>query len=289
MKLETFYFIVIFAAESAIAQNMAAAEKANYVVDEKAIASELQADQYMQIAYATPEETSAIELNARAARMKFIGDPNLYSEMKHPESTDAGVIEGWRDRVFKKLEMHAQPRRFDPMQDNRMQSTTALDEQANEDRMATRIILKETLRYTQERLPEIDELIKAMRLEVSTDMIYRQGDEAAALDSKSRAARTVHHAPVEDRFFLKTGLRIPVDGGKLGVVSETEATYGNLSSFFKVRLDGRYDSTAGLIYVLSRDLRVRVERQVTHETVLATRDTMNTKSNLGLVQLVCTF
>lgn len=289
MKLKTFFVIVLFAAESVIAQNMAAAEKAHYVPDDKAIASQPPADRSMQIASVTPEERSIIELNARAARMKFTGDPNLYSEIKHPDHTDAGVIEGWSDRVFKRLEMHAQPSRFDPMHDSRMQSNTALDEQANEGRMVTRIILKETLRYTQERLPEIEALIKAMRLEVSTDMIFRQNDEAAAMDSNTRAAPTVHHTPFENRFFLKTGLRIPVDGGKLGVVSETEATYGNLSTFFKVRLDGRYDTTAGLIYVLSRDLRVQVEQQVTHETVLATSDTQNTKSSLGLVQLVCTF
>ena len=290
MKLETMLVIVIFATESALAQNMAAAEEPHAVLDEKAIASRPQADQYLQIASVAPEERSIIELNASAARLKFTNDPNLYSDMKHPDHTDAGIIEGWRDRVFKSLGMHAQPRRFDPMHDGRMQSNTVLDEQANEGRTVTRIILKETLRYAQDRLPEIEELIKAMRLEVSTDMIFRQSDEAAAMDPNTGAGgRTVPHAPVENRFFLKTGLRIPVDGGKLGVVSETEATYGNLSSFVKVRLDGRYDSTAGLIYVLGRDLRVQVERQVTHATVLATRDAINTKSSLGLVQLVCTF
>jgi hypothetical protein len=109
------------------------------------------------------------------------------------------------------------------------------------------------------------------------------------MDPNTGAARPVHHAPVENRFFLKTGLRIPVDGGKLGVVSETEATYGNLSSFLKVRLDGRFDGSAGLIYVLNRDLRVLVEQHVTHAAVLAARETMNTRSSLGLVQLVCTF
>jgi len=289
MKLKTVFVIVLFAAESAMAQDTAAAEKAPYSRDEQAIASQLQADRSMQIAYVTPEERSLVELKARAARRRFTGDPHLYSEMKQPDHTDAGVIEGWRDRVFKILGTHARPRRSDPMHDSRIQSNTAMDEQANESRIVTRIILKETLRYTQDRLPEIEELIKAMRLEVSTDMISRQDDKAAAMDSKTRAARAVHHTPVEDRFFLKTGFRIPVDGGRLGVVSETEATYGNLSSFFKVRLDGRYDSTAGLIYVLSRDVRVQVERQVTHATVLAARDTTNTKSSLGLVQLVCTF
>jgi hypothetical protein len=288
MKLETVFAIVLFASESAMAQNMAAAEKAGYVLDEAAVASRPRAARYLQIAYAAPEERPLIELNARAARMKFTGDPNLYVEMKQPDHTDDGVIEGWRDRVFKTLELHARPHRFDPLYDGRMYSTTELDEQANEERMVTRIILKETLRYAQERLPEIDELIKAMRLEVSTDMISRQSDEAAAMDPNTGAARPVHHA-VEDRFFLKTGLRIPVDGGKLGLVSETEATYGNLSSFLKVRLDGRFDGSAGLIYVLNRDLRVQVEQHVTHAAVLDARETTKTRSSLGLVQLVCTF
>jgi hypothetical protein len=73
------------------------------------------------------------------------------------------------------------------------------------------------------------------------------------------------------------------------VVSETEATYGNLSSFFKVRLDGRFDNTAGLVYVISGDVRVQVERQVHHESVPAAGEATNTRSSLELVQLVCTF
>jgi hypothetical protein len=280
LKLKTFFIIALFAAGSAMARNMEAAEKFHYIPDEESIASRPQDDQYLQIAYVTPEERSIVELNDHAARMKFTGDPNLYSETKNPDHTDPGVIVGWCDRVFKRLETHAQTRRFDPLYDSRMQSNTELDEQANEGRTVTRIILKETLRYTQERLPETEALIKAMRFEVSTDRTSPQGDEVA---------RAVHHTPVEEGFFVKTGIRFPVDGGKLGVVSETEATYGKLLSFFKVRLDGQYDSTASLIYVLGRDLRLQVERQVTHETVLATGDTMNTKSSVGLIQLVRTF
>jgi hypothetical protein len=184
MKLETIFIIVIFAAESAMAQDIAAADKAQYVMDEKAMTSRPRADTYMQVAYVDPEERSQLALNARAARMKYTDEPNLYSEMTGPDHTDAGVIEGWRDRVFKKLGLYAQPRRFDPSTDNRVQSKTALDEQASESRTVTRIILKETLRYAQDRLPEIEELIKAMRVEVSTDMIARQCDEAAAAVSK---------------------------------------------------------------------------------------------------------
>jgi hypothetical protein len=289
MKLETIIIIVIFAARSAFAQDMASVDMDPHVMDEKARIARPQTDPSMQVAYVGPEERSAIAVKARAARMMYTDEPTLYSDMTGPEHANAGVIQGWRDRVFKKLGSYARPRRFDPITDNRMQSNTVLDERHNEARTVSRIILKETLRYAQDRLPEIEELIKAMRFEVSTDMIARKDDEAAVDVPKQRAAHTIHHAPHEDRFFLKTGLRIPVEGGKLGVVSETEATYGNLSSFFQVRLDGRYDNTAGLVYLLSRGLRVQVERQVTHEAILAKGEATNTRSSLDLVRLVCAF
>lgn len=281
MKLETLIIIVLFAADSAMAQNLATVEQAN--------ASQPQADQYLQRADAVPRERSGIELNARAAGMDVTKDSNRYSHRERLDDTDAGVIESWSDRVFRRLELHAQPNRFDLMQDNRMLSNTAMDALANEERVVTKIILRETLKYTQEQLPEIDVLIRALKLEVSTDMISRQGEEKEAVDSPAKPARTVRHAPVEGRFFLKTGLRIPVDGGKVGVVMETEATYGSLSSFLKVRLDGRYDSAAGLVYVLSRDVRVQVDRRVTHGTVIGRGDSASTKSSLNLVQLVCNF
>jgi hypothetical protein len=289
MKLKTVVVIAFFAAGSVLARNIAAAENVPCSRDGQAIASRQQTDRPVQIASVVPEERAIAVRASRAARITFADEPDLYSESDHPGDADGGIIEAWRGRVFKALGMHARPRRSDPMRDNRMHSNTEMDEQANEGRIITRIIVKETLRYAQERLPEIEELIKAMRFEVSTDMIVRQNSETAAAPPQARTAHAIHHAPAEDRFFLKTGLRIPVDGGKPAVVSETEATYGKLSSFFKVRLDGRYDSTAGLTYVLGRDLRVQVEQQVTHETVVAANDRAETKESLGLVQLVCTF
>jgi len=84
-------------------------------------------------------------------------------------------------------------------------------------------------------------------------------------------------------------LRVPVESGKLGVTSETEARYGKMTSFFKVYLDGQYDNSLGLKYVLGKDIHLQVERQVAHTTDFVTSDTANEKSSLNLVQLVCKF
>ena len=289
MKLGTFIIISIFVHEPAIAQEMALKENLPVVRNEQAIAPQSQTDHYPQVAYAAPADRSIIELYALVARKKFTADPNLYSEIKQTDRPEAGIIEDWREQVFKVFEMHAGPRRSDLVNDNRLQSNNELDEQANESRMATRIVLKETLKFTQERLPEIDRLVKALRVEVSTDMVSRENAEAQINDKQSGEARAAHHTVVKDTLLLKTGLRVPVESGKLGVVSETEARFGNMSSFFKVYLDGQYDNSAGIRYTLARDIHLQVERQVTHTTDLVMSNKTNAKSNLNLIQLVCKF
>jgi hypothetical protein len=62
-----------------------------------------------------------------------------------------------------------------------------------------------------------------------------------------------------------------------------------MTSFFKVYLDGQYDNNVGLKYALDKNVHLQVERQVAHTTDVATGDTAAVKSNLNLVQLVCTF
>jgi hypothetical protein len=108
-------------------------------------------------------------------------------------------------------------------------------------------------------------------------------------DKRIGEARASHTTIVKDRLFVKTGLLVPVESGKLVVVSETEARYGKMTSFFKIYLDGRYDNNVGLKYVLGKDIHLQVERQVAHTTDLIMSDTANVKSSLDLVQLVCKF
>ena len=289
MKLGTFIIVVILVPELAIAQHMATQGSVPSSMNEQTVAPQSRTDRFIQIAYVAPAERSMIEMKALAARKKFAADPELYSEIKDAHRAEDGIIGEWHERVFKTVGIYGRPRQSDPVNDNRLRSKSELDEQENENRVVARIILKETVRFTQERLPELDMLIKALKLEVSTDMISGENTEAEADAKKTGEAHGARHPLVEDRFFVKTGLRVPVESGKLSLLSETEATYGNLSTFLKVYLDGRYDNTVGLLYVLGRDLRVQVERHVSHATDPVTNDKTNAKSSLNLIQLVCMF
>ncbi len=289
MKLGTFIILSIFVSGPAFAQEMAAREAASVKMNEQEVALRLEADRYQQIASVASADRSAVKPNALAARLKFMADPDLYSKIRPTDRSEDGIIESWRERVFKTFGTYISPRTPDLANDNRLQNNNEFQEQANESRMATRIVLKETLQLTRERLPEIDKLVKALRFEVSTDMVSGENAGTGIDDEMNNEARTARKTLAKDRFLLKTGLRVPVESGKLVVASETEARYGNVTSFFTIHLDGQYDNSLGLKYVLGRDLHLQVERQVAHTADFVTSDKANVTSSLNLIQLVCKF
>jgi hypothetical protein len=289
MKLEILILILIFAPELAIAQEMAMKEIDPLFMSEQTIASQSQNGHPLQIAYAAPSDKSIIELNAIAARRIFSSDQNLYSDTKQTAPLEASIIEEWRERVYKSLKMHSRPRHVDLVYDSKLRSNNDVDEQAQSNRMVSKIVLRETLRFTQERLPEIDKLVKVLKFEVSTDMIPRQVAETESHDIRTKETPVGHIPAVEKRLFVKTGLRLPIERGRLGLVSETEARYGNVSSFFSICLDGQFDNSMGLIYVLGNDIQFKYERQIAHSMDPITSERMNDKASNNLIQLVCSF
>lgn len=93
---------------------------------------------------------------------------------------------------------------------------------------------------------------------------------------------------VRERLFFKTGLRLPVEGGKAVLRSETEADFGRWSSAFSVDLDGQYDCSVRVTYVLASALRLQTERQAAH-TADQTAAKAPARSTLDLVQLIYNF
>jgi hypothetical protein len=185
--------------------------------------------------------------------------------------------------------MNSRPRYFDLALESKLRSNNDFDEQGQSNRMVSKIVLRETLRFTQERLPEIDKLIKLLKFEVSTDMIPQQVIETGIHELRTKKIRGGHVPAVENKLFLKTGLRLPIDRGRLSLISETEARYGNVSSFFSINLDGQFDNSLGVIYVLGGDIQFKFERQIAHSTDPITSERMNNKSSLNLIHLVCSF
>ena len=288
MKLVPLILISIFTPVLAMAQEAAPQKIPASSIDEKTAASGLQADSY-QIAYADTTNNSLIEKNALNTGLKFIADLDLYAEIKQTDRPGTDAVADWRERVFKSLSTHVGPRPLDGVNDNRLVSNSELDEQANQRRMVTRIVLKETLKYARERIPEIDELANSLKYEVSNRPVAE--NSGATVNGKKTEGKSPppENNISEDKLYLKTELRIPVEGGKIGLVSESEARYGNVSSFVKIKLDGWYDTIAGMTYVLGRELHLQVERRGTHTTDPLSGDKAQARSSLSLVQVVYAF
>jgi hypothetical protein len=265
---------------------------------EPAVASPLPIEQDQHSVQSTPDtpaDDSLIALNTFYARSQFMDEPNLSSAIKQTVSAEPSILDGWRERIFKSLKAYYGPIQQDRANDNRLLNNSALDEQANNKSVVAKLVLKETFNYTQEQVPEIDRMVKALKFEVSTENVNKE-DAVPAMKNEAGDKEAVEKGiakkkSVDEKLFVKTGLRIPIESGKPTLVSETEARYHKLSSFIKVRLDGQYDNSLGVTYILGKDIHLQAERQVTHMTTTdpASQDKMNTTSSLNLVQLVCKF
>jgi hypothetical protein len=228
------------------------------------------AESYPVIAYATPDERSLISMHATADRMDYRAEASLFSGSTSTDKTEEGIIVVWRERVFRSLAANWTP-----------------DAQDGE-RMVARIAVRESMNLALEHLPRLDRLIKVLKLEVSTDMLAKgeeKDEDGAALPG---AATPVQRQAVKERCFMRTGLRIPIEKGKPALLSETNAVYGSITSYFNVRLDSKLDSSLGLRYTLNRDMRVQVERTIADAADPAAGGTVR-RSVSNTVKLVCVF
>lgn len=228
------------------------------------------AERYPVIAYAVPVERSLISLHATADSMAYRNEASLFSSQTPTAKTEEGIIVQWRERVFGSLVANMTP----VVEDG--------------ERVVARIAVKESMSLALEHLPRLERLIKVLKLEVSTDMLARDEEEAEGDEDLLVAATPVRRQEVKERFFMRTGLRIPIDKGKPTLLSETNAVYGSITSYFNVRLDSTFDSSLGLQYTLNRDMRVQAERTTADAADPASGGT-GRRSVSNTVKLVCLF
>jgi hypothetical protein len=228
------------------------------------------AESYPVIAYAAPVERSLISMHATADRMVYRTETSLFSSPISTFKPEEGIIVQWRERVFRSLAANMTP----VVEDG--------------ERMVVRIAVKESMNLALEHLPRLERLIKVLKLEVSTDMLARDENEAEEDEALPLAATPVRRQAVKARFFMRTGLRIPIEKGKPTLLSETNAVYGSITSYFSVRLDSKLDSSLGLRYTINRDMQVQVERAVADAVDPASGGTER-RSVSNTVKLVCLF
>jgi hypothetical protein len=243
------------------------------LVGQRAAAEE--AESYAVMAYAVPSERSLVSMHVTKDKMDYRTEASLFSSPSSSVgTTEKGIIVEWRERVFAALAENMTP------------------DVTDGERMVARIAMRESVKLALEHLPRLEHLIRVLKLEVSTDMLDREkeedeGGEEIVIPATPAHPQAVHRA-VKDRFFMRTGLRIPIEKGRPALLSETSAVYRNVTSYFKVRLDGKFQSTLGLRYTLRPDMQVLVERTTADAVEPATGATVRrTASNV--IKLMCVF
>ncbi len=263
MKLVTFYIVLMFTPVFAFAQDVAAEN-----------VSQAPTGRYQQ---------AAVELNALYTRSQF-ADPDLYTEINKADRSEPGIIGDWNGRVFKTFKQYSSQRQSDLANDSRLLSNDELGAQAGENGMVSRVVLKETMKFARERIPEIDKMVNALKFEVSNST-SGENSAADAKDKESSESGAAKKTITPDKLYVKTGVRLRIESSSLGFASETEAKYNSVSYFYKVNLDNQSDNSLGFTYVLGRDFYLLVERNFTGTMDPATRD----KPTRNLIQVVRQF
>ena len=276
MKLITFFILLMFVPEFAMAQEFASKVNTSSRTEQAA-------------------NNSPIELNTLYGGTGFLSEPGLISGTKQTDGLERGVIEDWREQMFKTISMYFGPRQEDPLRVSRLLTDDGLDKQAGGGRIVLKLVLKETLKFSKERIVEIDRLVKALKYEISSDKTGSEDAGAKASDSKNgddkitdkktAEARPARNVVANDKLIVKTGVRVRIDSGKLGLVSETVARYGKASYFYKVNLDNQGDNSLGFRYILGRDIYIQVERDFNRTPDPTAKD----KPSTNLIQLGCRF
>jgi hypothetical protein len=296
MRLITFFIFFMFVPELAMAQDLSSKENTPSNMNGQAAAPRPLTDRSQRYnANGALANSSPIELKALYGGAGFMPEPDLISYITQTDGSERGVVEEWRERMFNTINMYFGPRQQYPAQGNRLLTNGELDTRANEGRIVMKLVLKETLKFSKERVVEIDRLVKALKYEISSDKTGSEDAGAETSDSKTgdnkisdKKSGKIHparNAVGNDKVILKTGIRVRVDSGKLGLVSESEARYGNASYFYKVNLDNQGDNSLGFRYVLGRDIYLQVERDFNRTMDPTAKD----KPSVNLVQLGCRF
>jgi hypothetical protein len=286
MKLTTFFILLMFVPEFAMAQELAVATDTSSSIKERAARN----------TSAIPANNAPIELNAFHSGSKFAAVPDPAGEIQQTRLAERGFMDDWRERMFKAISDYLVPRQQDSLQAGRMLTDDELDQQTSEGRTVMRLVLKETFKFSKEHIVGIDRLVKALKYEVSTDKtageeadaetngiktVDRKITDKIATERTAGDTRSAKSPVVSDKVVLKTGVRVRIDNGKPGLVSETEARYGKAFYFYKLNLDNQGDNSLGLRYVLGRNIYVQVERNFNHTMDPAASD----KPSTNLIQL----
>ncbi len=231
-----------------------------------------------------PSKVTPLELNALYGKPGLTADPDRATNVQTMTRPNSGVMEQWRDRMVNTLSTYVASRQQAPDEPaNPYAAGTGPIDHSGDERVIMKIMAKETLKFAREHVPEIDAFVNSLKMEYSSERpssgdIGREALPIVKNERKTEDTKTTHTeskatpAAEQDKLIYKTGIRVRVESGKVGLVSESEARYGKAAYFYKVNLDRQDNNSMGMSYALSTTASLQIEHDFSGTMNPASRD-----------------
>ncbi len=210
--------------------------------------------------YPDPSSYSLLFSKSAATELRYSADQSLYAQPK-PGDAENEIIGTWREYVYAKLlTVYSAPREDGADYCIGPDCPRAYNDPVSDRKPITRLVSRETLRFMRQKVPQIEEILISLRLEVAD----RASKDDPSPVFKDMGQITELKADKNDNnkgLSVQTRMRVRLDDGDISLVTETRATYRKASSYFRVNLRKPGDTALGFKYSLGQNTHLQLERE----------------------------
>ncbi len=211
--------------------------------------------------YPDPSSYSLLFSKSAEAELRFSADRSLFSQPKTGDGQENDTVGAWRDRVYAKLlTVYSAPREDGADYCVGPDCPLAYNDPINDRKPITRLVSRETLRFMRQKMPQVEQILVSLRLDVA-DKASKDDPSPVFKDMGQITELKAKNNDKNKGLSLQTRMRVRIDDGDISLVTETRATYGKTSSYFRVNLRKVGDTTFGFKYSLRQNTHLQFERE----------------------------
>ncbi len=202
------------------------------------------------------------------AELRFNADRRLFERPGVNDGMGNDAVVAWRDYIYAKLlTVYSAPRAEGWDYCIRPECPQTVDDTANDQKAVARLVSRETLRFMRQKVPQIQQILESLRLEVADTA---SKDDPSPVFKNMNGVTELKHVNEGDKqeLSVQARMRVRVDEGDISLVSETSATYREASSYFRVNLRKPNNTTFGVKYKLGGNTHLLFERETKYITSL---------------------
>ncbi len=239
--------------------------------------------------YPDPKSYSLLFSKSAEAELRFSADRNLY--MQPEDGAGSGMVRAWREFVYAKLlTVYPTPREDGADYCIGLDCPQSFNDPANDGKAVTKLISKETLRFMRQKVPQIEQILATLKLDVADSA---SKDDPSPVFKNMNQITELKNQNEDDKkgLSLQSRMRVRVNEGDITLVTETRATYRKASSYFRVNLRKPSDTTFGFKYVLGVNTHLQFERETKYNPSVnsAYDDTPHGRMSQNALRLVFLF